>query len=332
MHHLHRGGGRLLGRALQRGVGAPPVVQAGVDGDAQGQRGDQNDQEPAPALHAGCSEGAGSGAAPRPWSRLNTAGTKTRVATVAQQEPADDRAPERRVLLAALAQPQRHRDHADDHGQRGHQHGTEAGDPRLDGGRRGVAVLGRAAPWRRTPPGCCWRCPTPMHMIAPISAGTLSVVPVRKRNTMMPGEGGGQRRDDDERIEPGLEVHDDQQVDEHDREGEAAEEPEVGGPHGLDLAAQGDEAARAAGAADWRRRCARCRGPPRRGRGPAPSRRCPPPGGCCSARSPPSRWRGRSRPRRPGSGAASLVEPLIGMFWRSWSDWIEYWGAWVTRL
>jgi hypothetical protein len=49
---------------------------------------------------------------------------------------------------------------------------------------------------------------------------------------------GGQRRDDDERIEPGLEVHDVQQVDEHDREGEAAEEADVGGAHGFDHPAQ----------------------------------------------------------------------------------------------
>ena len=33
--------------------------------------------------------------------------------------------------------------------------------------------------------------PTPMHMIAPISAGTLSVVLVRKRNTMMPASAAG---------------------------------------------------------------------------------------------------------------------------------------------
>ena len=32
---------------------------------------------------------------------------------------------------------------------------------------------------------------TPMHMIAPIRAGTLSVVPVRKRNTTMPASAAG---------------------------------------------------------------------------------------------------------------------------------------------
>src|SRR5215813_6170182 len=49
------------------------------------------------------------------------------------QQAADDRPAERRVLLAALTQPERHRDHADDHGERGHQHGAEARRPRLDG-------------------------------------------------------------------------------------------------------------------------------------------------------------------------------------------------------
>src|SRR4029077_4882271 len=50
-----------------------------------------------------------------------------------------------------------------------------------------------------------------------------------------------QRGDDDERIEPGLEVHDDQEIDEHDGEGEAAEQADIRSTHGLDLAAQGDE-------------------------------------------------------------------------------------------
>ena len=66
---------------------------------------------------------------------------------------------------------------------------------------------------------------TPMHMIAPVSAGTLSVVCDEEQHPDDAGERGRQRRDDDERIEPGLEVHDDQQVDEHDRERQAGEQP-----------------------------------------------------------------------------------------------------------
>ena len=63
---------------------------------------------------------------------------------------------------------------------------------------------------------------TPMHMMAPVSAGTLSVVCVRNSIQHDAGQRRRQRRDDDERIEPRLEVHDDQQVDQHDGEHQAA--------------------------------------------------------------------------------------------------------------
>ena len=55
-----------------------------------------------------------------------------------------------------------------------------------------------------------------------------------------PGEGRGQRGNHDERIEPGLKVDDDQQVDEHDREGQSAQKANVGGLHGLNLSANND--------------------------------------------------------------------------------------------
>src|SRR5260221_7053571 len=43
-----------------------------------------------------------------------------------KNQAANDGTPERRVLLAALAQPERHRRHSDDHGKGGHQHRAEA--------------------------------------------------------------------------------------------------------------------------------------------------------------------------------------------------------------
>ena len=57
---------------------------------------------------------------------------------------------------------------------------------------------------------------TPMHMMAPISAGTLSVVRVTNRNSTIPASARRKRADDDERIEPRLKVHDDQQINQHD--------------------------------------------------------------------------------------------------------------------
>src|SRR5258707_8008879 len=54
---------------------------------------------------------------------------------------------------------------------------------------------------------------------------------------------GRKRGDDDERIEPGLEVHYDQEIDQNDGEDESAQQPEVGSTHGLQLALNGYEAA-----------------------------------------------------------------------------------------
>ena len=57
------------------------------------------------------------------------------------------------------------------------------------------------------------------------------------------GEPGGQRGDDDERVEPGLKVHDHEQVDEQDGEDQPEAEPDEGGVHALHLAAHGDPVA-----------------------------------------------------------------------------------------
>ena len=51
------------------------------------------------------------------------------------------------------------------------------------------------------------------------------------------GHGGGKRGDDDERIEPGLKVNDDQKVDQDDGKHQAAEQAAEGRLHGVDLAA-----------------------------------------------------------------------------------------------
>src|SRR5258707_14522549 len=58
-----------------------------------------------------------------------------------EDQSADHGASERRVLFAALAKPERHRRHADDHRERGHQNRTEAHEAGFDGGRDRVAGL-----------------------------------------------------------------------------------------------------------------------------------------------------------------------------------------------
>src|ERR1700735_1585795 len=57
------------------------------------------------------------------------------------------------------------------------------------------------------------------------------------------GKGRGQCGDDDEWVEPGLEVHDDQQVDQNDCECQTANQSDVGGPHRTVLPAKGKKAA-----------------------------------------------------------------------------------------
>ena len=55
------------------------------------------------------------------------------VVTVASSNPPITARPERRVLLGALADAQRHRQHAENHGGRRHQHRTQ---PRVAGRKR----------------------------------------------------------------------------------------------------------------------------------------------------------------------------------------------------
>ena len=71
-----------------------------------------------------------------------TAGTKTRVATVAHMQAADHRSPQRCILFASVAQPERHRHHADNHGQRRHADRPKAGSAGFDRRQNGVPVLG----------------------------------------------------------------------------------------------------------------------------------------------------------------------------------------------
>ena len=60
-------------------------------------------------------------------------------------QAADHGAAERRVLFAAFAEPERHRRHADDHGERRHQHRTEADEAGFERRRDRVAAFARAA-------------------------------------------------------------------------------------------------------------------------------------------------------------------------------------------
>src|ERR1700682_2948479 len=99
--------------------------------------------------------------------------------TGGEEQAADHGAAERRILAGL----DRHRDHADDHRERGHED------------RPGAAVTGSAPSASRSRAKLITRMllavATPMHMIAPVSAGTESVVLVANSIQTMPASAVG---------------------------------------------------------------------------------------------------------------------------------------------
>ena len=71
-----------------------------------------------------------------------------------------------------------------------------------------------------------------------MSAGMLRWVCVKNSIHMTPPEREGNGHEHDQRIDPALKVNHEEEVDEHDGKGHAAEQAGIAFPHGLDLAAQ----------------------------------------------------------------------------------------------
>ena len=136
---------------------------------------------------------------------------------MAQSKTADDGATERRVLLAAVAEAEGHGDHADDHGEGGHEDRAEAGEAGFDGGADGITVMQQAflgeGHDQNAVGGGDAHAHDGAHQRRNAERGARDE---EEKNDS--GERRGKRGDDDERIEPGLEVDDDEQVDEHDGE------------------------------------------------------------------------------------------------------------------
>ena len=84
---------------------------------------------------------------------------------------------------------------------------------------------------------------TPMHMIAPVSAGTDSVVCVANSIQMMPASAAGSAVMMTNGIAPGLEVDHDQEIDQHDGAEQTEQQSGVGAVHGRGLADQCDDRA-----------------------------------------------------------------------------------------
>ena len=112
-------------------------------------------------------------------------GTKNSVVKRGNHQAADHRAAERRILLAAFAHPERHRQHADDHRKRRHGDGPDAREAGRK--RRFQRILPSArSSLAKVTIRILFAVATPIHMIAPISDGTFRVVCVMNSIHRMP--------------------------------------------------------------------------------------------------------------------------------------------------
>ena len=128
---------------------------------------------------------------------------------------ADDGAAERRVLFAAFAEAGGHRQHADDHGERGHEDGPEPADAGFPRGAERVEALVEIVAGKGDDEdgvgGGDAEAHDGAHQRGDAEAGQREV-----QSPDDAGHGAGQRGDDDERVEPALEVDDEQQINQRD--------------------------------------------------------------------------------------------------------------------
>ena len=167
------------------------------------------------------------GSAPPPVQQAEENRNKEQRGGSGKNQPADYGSAEWRVLFSTFPQADRHRHHADDHRQGGHQDRPEAGESRCQrGGYRVLALfhlfLGEAdhqnavgGSHPHTHDG------TGQGRNADIGVGD-------EKEPHDSRQGSRQGCDDDERIKPRLKVHHDQQVHQQDGERQAGDQSGVG--------------------------------------------------------------------------------------------------------
>ena len=124
------------------------------------------------------------------------------------QQTADDRPSERRILLAPFAQSKGHGNHADDHGQGGHEHGAKARETGLDGRLQRVAMLRKLLFGERHDQNAIGGGDAHTHDCTHQRRHTERGMS-EKQEDHDAGQRGGQSRNDDKRIEPGLKIYND---------------------------------------------------------------------------------------------------------------------------
>src|SRR6202034_1176562 len=153
------------------------------------------------------------------------------------QQTADHGTPERRILLAPFAQRKRHRQHADDHGQGRHQNGPKPGESGFERRRGRIKALRKAFPGKAHQQDAVGSRYAHTHDGAG-ERGDRQRRPGYEKYPDNTGQRARERGDDDEGVEPRLEIDDDDQINQHDGAGEAEIELTIGAAHRLDLPAE----------------------------------------------------------------------------------------------
>src|SRR5437870_3392 len=138
------------------------------------------------------------------------------------QQTTDDRASKRRVLLSTFPQSKRYGNHADNHGEGGHEYGAKARETRLDGRLHSIGMFGKPLFSERHDEDAVGSRDPHAHDRSHQSRYAERGMS-EKQEDDDPRERRRQRRDDNKRIEPGLEIYHDQEVDEHDGKAKAGQ-------------------------------------------------------------------------------------------------------------
>jgi hypothetical protein len=138
-------------------------------------------------------------------------------------QAADDGAPQRRILLGTFAHSKRHWAHADNHGKSRHDDGPKACKARLNSGLQRITVNDELLLGERHHKNAVGRCHAHAHNGAH-QRGNTERGTCHEQEDNDPGQCGRKGRDDNERVQPRLEVNHDQQVNQDDGERDPGEQ------------------------------------------------------------------------------------------------------------
>src|ERR1700691_1045247 len=139
------------------------------------------------------------------------------------EQTSDHGATEWRVLFASVARAYCHWDHANDHGEGRHQNRSKPRETGLCRGFQGIAVFSQPLLGEGDHKNTVRRCNTHAHDGAHQSGHAQGRVSKEQEDDNA-GQSRRQSGDDDEWVEPGLKIDDDQQINENDGRSQACQQ------------------------------------------------------------------------------------------------------------